>query len=68
MFVLLWRRNRMGGNVMTTIADLEKSTTYYIRGYLLTKQGIIYSPNVVTIKTSKTSKEPGESSNPDPQF
>ena len=58
----------MGGNVMTTIADLEKSTTYYIRGYLLTKQGIIYSPNVVTIKTSKTSKEPGESSNPDPIF
>lgn len=58
----------MGGNVMTTIADLEKTTTYYIRGYLLTKQGIIYSPNVVTITTSKTSKEPGESSNPDPQF
>lgn len=57
-----------GGNVMTTIADLEKTTTYYIRGYLLTKQGIIYSPNVVTITTSKTSKEPGESSNPDPQF
>ena len=58
----------MGGNVMTTIADLEKTTTYYIRGYLLTKQGIIYSPNVVTITTSKTSKEPGESSTPDPQF
>ena len=58
----------MGGNVMTTIADLEKTTTYYIRGYLLTKQGIIYSPNVVTITTSKTSKEPGESSNPDPIF
>ena len=58
----------MEGNVMTTIANLEKGTTYYIRGYLLTKQGIIYSPNVVTITTSKTSKEPGESSNPDPQF
>lgn len=58
----------MGGNVMTTIADLEKKTTYYIRGYLLTKQGIVYSPNIVTIKTSNSSKEPGESSNPDPQF
>ncbi len=58
----------LGGNVMTTIVDLEATTTYYIRGYLLTKQGIIYSPNVVTITTSKTSKEPGESSNPDPQF
>ena len=58
----------MGGNVMTTIADLEKKTTYYIRGYLLTKEGIIYSPNVVTITTSKSTKEPGESSNPDPQF
>ena len=57
----------MGGNVMTTIANLEKKTTYYIRGYLLTKEGIIYSPNVVTITTS-SGKEPGESSNPDPQF
>lgn len=58
----------MGANVMTTIANLEKKTTYYIRGYLLTKEGIVYSPNVVTITTSKSTKEPGESSNPDPQF
>ena len=60
-------RSGMGGNVMTTIAGLEKKTTYYVRGFLLTKQGIVYSPNVVTITTS-AGKEPGESSNPDPQF
>lgn len=67
-FMVTIGHSGMGGNVMTTIADLEKTTTYYIRGYLLTKQGIIYSPNVVTITTSKSGKEPGESSNPDPIF
>ena len=58
----------MEGNVMTTIANLEKGTTYYIRAYVLTRQEIIYSTNVATIKTSTSKKEPGDSSNPDPQF
>ncbi len=55
-------------NVMTTIADLEEQTTYYIRGYVQTKQGIFYSPNMVTITTSASTTEPGSSDNPDPQF
>jgi len=55
-------------NVMTTIANLEERTTYYIRGYVQTKQGIFYSPNMVTITTSASTTEPGESDNPDPQF
>ncbi len=56
------------GNVMTTIANLEERTTYYIRGYVLTRLGIAYSPNVVTITTSASASEPGESDNPDPQL
>ncbi|SHL27980.1 hypothetical protein SAMN05216463_1493, partial [Xylanibacter ruminicola] len=32
------------------------------------KLGIVYSPNVVTITTSASASEPGESDNPDPQL
>lgn len=58
----------LGGNVMTTIVKLEETTTYHICGYVLTKLGIVYSPNVVTITTSASASEPGESDNPDPQL
>jgi len=30
------------------------------------QQGIVYTPNVVTITTSSSVREPGESDNPDP--
>ena len=55
-----------GGNVMGTITNLQESTTYYVRAYVLTKSGHSYSPNMVTITTSSSQHEPGESDNPDP--
>lgn len=55
------------GNVMAMLENLQESTTYYVRAYVLgTTLGCVYSPNVVTITTSASSREPGESDNPDP--
>ena len=59
-------RGGTGGNVMGTITNLQESTTYYVRAYVLTSRGHSYSPNVVTITTSASQHEPGESDNPDP--
>ena len=55
-----------GGNVMGVITNLQEMTTYYVRAYVLTHNGHSYSPNVVTITTSASQHEPGESDNPDP--
>ena len=60
-------RGGFGGNVMATLENLQPSTTYYVRAYVLgTTLGRFYSPNVVTIRTSSSQHEPGESDNPDP--
>ena len=60
-------RGGFGGNVMATLDNLQPSTTYYVRAYVLgTTLGRVYSPNVVTITTSSSQHEPGESDNPDP--
>ena len=58
-------------NVMAVLENLQPSTTYYVRAYVLAKTGqdnFIYSPNVVTITTSSSTHEPGESDNPDPRL
>ncbi len=57
-----------GSNVMGTIDGLSEDTEYYVRAYVQTVNGILYSSNMVTIKTSKSPGEPGESDNPDPQL
>ena len=61
-------RGGTGGNVMGTITNLQESTTYYVRAYVQTERGHTYGPNVVTITTSASQHEPGESDNPDPQL
>ena len=56
-------------SVLGSIKDLEGSTTYYVRAYVVTAKGqYIYSPNMVTIITSSSTTLPGESDNPDPQL
>jgi hypothetical protein len=55
-----------GENVMGTIDGLSEDTEYYVRSYVSTPHGTVYSDNMVTIKTSKSPREPGESDNPDP--
>ena len=58
-------------SVLGTLDNLEPNTTYYVRAYVLGKTGqdnFYYSPNVVTIRTSDNSREPGESDNPDPSL
>ena len=56
-------------SVLGTIKDLSESTTYYVRAYVISAAGqYIYGPNVVTITTSSSATEPGESDNPDPQL
>jgi hypothetical protein len=58
-------------SVLATIEHLEPTTTYYVRAYVLSKTGqdnFVYSPNVVTITTSSSATEPGESDNPDPRL
>ena len=57
-----------GSNVMGTIDGLSENTEYHVRAYVRTQLGTIYSENMVTIKTSKSPHEPGESDNPDPQL
>lgn len=66
--ILTIGRGGTGGNVMGTITNLQESTTYYVRAYVLTERGHMYGPNVVTITTSASQHEPGESDNPDPQL
>lgn len=53
-------------SVLAPVNNLKETTTYYVRGYVLGQQGFVYSPNVVTITTSSSVREPGESDNPDP--
>ena len=54
-------------SVLAELDDLQPSTTYYVRAWVQSrKQGIVYSPNKVTITTSANDREPGESDNPDP--
>ena len=54
-------------SVLGVIEGLQESTTYYVRAYVHSGSGsYVYSPNVVTIQTSSSQHEPGESDNPDP--
>lgn len=55
-------------NVMGVIEGLQETTEYRVRAYVLSSKGYQYSPNVVTITTSSSAHEPGESDNPDPQL
>lgn len=56
-----------GGSVMGVLSNLQPTTTYYVRGYVLgTTLGFHYT-NVVTITTSSSAVIPGESDNPSPQ-
>lgn len=54
------------GTVLVALEDLHPNHTYYVRAYVMGNNGTQYSPNVVTIKTSSSGLEPGESDNPDP--
>lgn len=54
-------------SVLGVIEGLQETTTYHVRAYVHTATGsYVYSPNVVTITTSSSEREPGESDNPDP--
>lgn len=59
-------RGGKSASVLAPIENLQETTTYYVRAYVLGQQGFVYSPNVVTITTSSSVREPGESDNPDP--
>jgi hypothetical protein len=59
-------RGGTGGNVQATIENLQESTTYYVRAYVLNSNGHLYSDRTLTITTSSSQHEPGESDNPDP--
>ena len=61
-------RSGTHGNVLATANNLQPSTTYYVRGYVLGQRGTVYTPNMVTITTSSSQNRPGESDNPDPQL
>lgn len=54
------------GTVLVSLDDLHPHHTYYVRAFVMGNNGIQYSPNVVTITTSSSPGEPGESDNPDP--
>jgi len=53
------------GAVLVTLNDLHPDHIYYVRAFVTGYNGTEYSPNVVTIKTSSSEREPGESDNPD---
>lgn len=59
-------RGGKSGSILAPLDNLQESTTYYVRGFVYGQQGIVYTPNVVTITTSSSVREPGESDNPDP--
>ena len=59
-------RGGTSGSVLAPLDNLQETTTYYVRGYVLGQEGHVYTPNVVTITTSSSQHEPGESDNPDP--
>ena len=56
-------------SVLGTLDELQETTTYYVRAYVHSSTGeYVYSPNTVTITTSASVHEPGESDNPDPML
>lgn len=59
---------KTSGGVGVEVKGLEPETTYYVRGFVYGNNGVKYTPNVVTIKTSSSTTLPGESDNPDPQL
>jgi hypothetical protein len=59
---------KTSGGVGVEVKNLEPETTYYVRGFVYGNNGVKYTPNVVTIKTSSSTTLPGESDNPDPQL
>jgi hypothetical protein len=56
------------GTVLVSLNDLHPHHTYYVRAFVTGNNGVQYSPNVVTITTSSSELEPGESDNPDPRL
>jgi hypothetical protein len=59
--------NGTSRSVLGEIKNLQETTTYYVRAYVHSASGnYVYSPNVVTITTSSSKHEPGETDNPDP--
>ena len=54
------------GTVLVSLKDLRPEHIYYVRAFVTGNNGTQYSPNVVTIRTSSSEQEPGESDNPDP--
>ena len=72
--VLKAGENRGSATVLPEIMDLRATTTYYVRAYVKSKPDnagnaeVVYSPNMVTIKTSDGKTIPGETDNPDPQM
>ena len=59
-------RGGKSGSILAPLDNLQETTTYYVRGFVYGQQGIVYTTNVVTITTSSSQREPGESDNPDP--
>lgn len=58
-------------NVLAALEGLQPATTYYVRAFVVRHSGgqsVVYSPNVVTITTSSSPREPGDSDNPDPSL
>ena len=54
------------GTVLVSLNDLRPEQVYFVRAFVTGNNGTQYSPNVVTIRTSSSEREPGESDNPDP--
>ena len=54
------------GTVLVSLNDLHPQHTYYVRAFVTGNNGVQYSPNVVTITTSSSEREPVERDNPDP--
>ena len=65
--VVIVGRGGFAKSVLGELDNLQPSTTYFVRAWVQSRtMGTVYSPNVVTITTSATDREPGESDNPDP--
>jgi hypothetical protein len=65
--VVLAGRGGTTHSVLAVLPQLQETTTYYVRAYVMSLSGTpVYGPNVVTITTSASKQEPGSSDNPSP--
>ncbi|MBQ9205070.1 MAG: BACON domain-containing protein [Prevotella sp.] len=56
-------------SVLATVEKLSANTLYYVRGYVRgATSGVWYTTNVLTVTTSGSANEPGDSDNPSPQL